>query len=436
MIGGRREEVAVGEAGDVKLESIMGRSVLEHFAGLDDPRVARAQRHALLAVVAIALCGVICGAESWVEIAEFGRSKAAWFATFLDLPHGIPSHDTFGRVFAALDPERFAACFADWMAALAAVLPPSVADATDAASSPPSTSPPLPVIALDGKTVRRSHDRQAGRSARHLVSAWASASRLVLAQTAVDDKSNEITALPHLLRQLDVTGSLVTVDAMGCQAALATQIVEQGASYVLALKENQAGLYEDVVDTFTQADASGFRDYAPAVWSYDRQSGKDHGRLEVREAWVLADPAVLAYVQAGRTQRVGQPWPQLAAIGRIVAQRRRPALPPDQPGTWLLDSQETRYYLLSTILSAPAFNAAVRTHWGIENSVHWLLDVAFREDDCRVRVGHAADNFALLRRLALNLLKRETTAQCGIKGRRLKAGWSTDYLLKVLSLAP
>jgi predicted transposase YbfD/YdcC len=419
-----------------ELDSAVGRSVLEHFADLDDPRVARAQRHSLLAVIAIALCGVICGAESWVEIAEFGRTKAAWLATFLDLPHGIPSHDTIGRVFAALDSDHFAACFAAWMAALAAVLP------TDAALLPAAdrgagAGAARRVIALDGKTVRRSHDRWAGKAARHLVSAWASASQLVLAQTAVDDKSNEITAVPRLLRQLDVAGSLVTVDAMGCQAAIATQIVEQGADYVLALKENQASLYEDVVDTFVQADTTAFGDYVPAVWTYDRQSAKDHGRLEVREAWVLSDPAVLAYLQQGRTERVGQPWPHLAAIGRVVAQRRVPALDPAQQlGTWVVSSQEARYYLLSTPLAAPAFAAAVRTHWGIENRVHWLLDVAFREDDSRVRVGHAADNFALLRRLALNLLKHETSATCGIQGRRLKAGWSTDYLLKVLSLAP
>jgi predicted transposase YbfD/YdcC len=375
------------------------QGLVEHFAELADPRVERAKRHSLLAVVTMALCGVICGAESWVEIEQFGHAKAEWFATFLDLPNGIPSHDTFGRVFAHLDAQQFEACFTDWMRAVAGVLPAQV-------------------IALDGKTVRRSHDRAAGKAALHLVSAWASANRLVLAQVAVDDKSNEITALPLLLRQLALSGCIVTIDAMGGQREIAEQIVAQEAEYVLALKDKAPTLYEEVQDTFALARAGGFAEFAAVDWDYARHVSKGHGRLEVREHWVLSDPAVLAYLAEA------VPWPGLCAIGLVEAERR------------LSDGRverEARSYLLSTRLRAHQFAEAVRSHWGIENQVHWLLDVAFHEDESRVRIGQAAENFAVLRRLALHLLKQDTTAKCGIKARRLKAGWSHEYLLHILA---
>ena len=368
-------------------------ALLEHFAALEDPRVERARLHSLLAIVTIALCGVICGAESWVEIAEFGQVRADWFATFLDLPHGIPAHDTFGRVFAHLDAAQFAACFAAWMHAVAAVLPLAPLPLDPAAGDS---------IALDGKTLRRSHDRGSGKPPLHLVSAWASANRLVLAQVAVADKSNEITAFPQLLRQLELTGCLVTIDAMGCQTAIAAQIGEQGADYVLALKENQPDLYDAVVDSFALARRSDFADHPAATWSAWRHVQKGHGRLEIRAHWVLSDPAVIAYL---REQVVD--WPGLRAIGLVEAQRHFP----DGSAT-----QQTRYYLLSTPLSAAQFGQAVRRHWGIENQVHWLLDVAFREDESRVRQGDGAENFAVLRRLALHLLKQETTTRIGIKG--------------------
>ena len=375
------------------------RTVAEHFRQLEDPRVERAKAHSLLAVVTIALCGVICGAESWVEIAQFGRAKLAWFARFLDLPHGIPSHDTFGRVFARLDAQQFEACFAAWMHAVAAVLP-------------------LEVIALDGKTLRRSGDRAAGHAALHLVSAWASANRVVLAQVAVADKSNEITALPLLLRQLVLAGCIVTMDAMGCQTEIAETVLAGGADYVLALKENQPTLYEEVADTFALARASGFADYPASAWDTWRQVSKGHGRVETREHWVVCDPAVLAYLHEAT------PWPGLRAVGLVEAQR-----------CWAdgHSEREARYYLLSRPFSARQFGTAVRRHWGIENQVHWLLDMAFREDESRVRVGDGAENFAILRRLALHLLQRETTAHCGSKAKRLKAGWSEAYLLKVLA---
>jgi predicted transposase YbfD/YdcC len=380
---------------------------------LEDPRVVRAQRHSLLAIVTIALCGIICGAESWVEIAEFGRVKAEWFASFLDLPHGIPSHDTFGRVFAQVDATQFETCFAQWMQAVATALPRGAATAATETA----------VIALDGKAVRRSHNRRAGQSPLHLVSAWASAQRLILAQVAVADKSNEITAFPALLRQLDVSGCLVTIDAMGCQREIAQQIVDQGADYVLALKENQETLAEEVADTFALARTSAFTEVAPTTWSSWRDITKGHGRLEIREHWVLSDPAILAYL------REAVPWPALGAIGLVEAERRFDAGAGVAPSV----EREARYYLLSTPLDAQRFGDAVRAHWGIENRVHWLLDVAFREDDSRVRVGHAAENFAVLRRIALHLLKQDTATHCGIKGKRLKAGWSIDYLLHILA---
>ncbi|HEY7834881.1 MAG TPA: ISAs1 family transposase [Ktedonobacterales bacterium] len=375
------------------------RTVVEHFGQVADPRVERAKVHNLLAVVTIAVCGVICGAESWVEIAEFGRAKAAWFARFLDLPHGIPSHDTFGRVFARLDAAQFEACFAAWMQAVAKVLP-------------------LEVIALDGKTLRHSGDRAAGKAALHLVSAWASTNRLVLAQVAVDDQSNEITALPLLLRQLVLAGCIVTIDAMGCQTEIAETVLAREADYVLALKENQPTLYEEVADTFAPARANGFADYPAAAWDTGRQVTKGHGRVETREQWVLHDPAVLAYLHEAT------PWPGLGAVGLVEAERCWP------DGH---SEREARYYLLSRPLSARQFGTAVRRHWSIENRVHWLLDVAFQEDASRVRVGDAPENFAVLRRIALHLLQRETTARCGVKAKRLKAAWSEDYLLKVLA---
>jgi len=367
-------------------------SMMSHFSMLEDPR-ANNSEHILLEVITIALCAVICGADSWVEIATFGRAKESWFATFLQLPSGIPSHDTFGRIFAKLDPEQFQARFLSWMQGVQEVTQGQV-------------------VAIDGKTVRHSYDKLSGRKAIHMVSAWASENRLVLGQVKVDEKSNEITAIPELLQTLALSGCIVTIDAMGCQKEIAHQVIEQEADYVLVVKGNQPHLQEDVTELFAYAAETDFEntDYAKTI-------NKGHGRIEIRECWTLTDPDYLGYI------RHLDEWVGCRSIAMIKSERRI--------GTE--SSTEVRYFISSLNGSAKQTLGAVRQHWGVENGLHWKLDIAFREDECRVRQENAAENFVVLRHVALNLLNQEKTAKVGTHAKRLKAGWDERYLLKILN---
>jgi len=362
----------------------------EHFQGLDDPRVERTRKHPLVNILFIAVCGVLSGANSFAAIEEFGLDRRTWFARFLDLTNGIPSDDTFARVLARLDPGAFEKCLLTWVRA--------VQEVTDHR-----------LIAIDGKTLRGSYDRRDGKAAIHMVSAWASENKLSLGQVVVDEKSNEITAIPELLQLLDVSGALVTIDAMGCQKEIAERIREGGGDYVLAVKQNQPTLYDQVEEAIgagLEHDASELDEHQTV------EAG--HGRQETRTYAIFPAP---------ETVDPDGVWRDLSAVGMAITEST------DSQGRCRL---EARYYILSVLLSAREFAGAVRGHWGIENNLHWQLDVSFREDECRVRTDHAPANLSVIRRFALGLLKRETSCRRGIEIKRLKCAASDEYREKAL----
>jgi predicted transposase YbfD/YdcC len=365
-------------------------ALLDHFADVPDPRIARHRWHKLSDILVIAVCAVLCGAESYPAMEDFGHERAEWLKQCLELPEGIPSHDTFNRVLRLLDPVQFQACFLRWMRAVAEVTAGEI-------------------VAIDGKALRRSFAKGTGKRAIHMVSAWASENGAVLGQRKVDTKSNEITAIPELLDLLALNGCIVTIDAMGCQRTIAQKIVDQGADYVLALKGNQPTL-EQAVERFfvTDPEAEAHRTQS----DYHEQTEQRHGRVETRCAWISADlEAELSAIA----------WPGLQSIGMVEATRTLGGK----------TSVEQRFYLSSLPPEAEQFAQAVRKHWGIENQLHWSLDVTFREDLSRLRTGHGAENFAVLRHIALNLLRQEPSAN-SLPRKRLACALNPDYLLKVL----
>ena len=364
--------------------------LLNYFRDVTDPRVERTKLYKLENILAIAICATICGAEGWYEMAFFGQCKQRWLETFLELPNGIPSDDTFRRVISSLQPDEFEGCFQRW---------------TKAISNHQSD-----IIAIDGKTLRRSHDNANEKSAIHIVSAWACENKMVFGQIATDEKSNEITAIPKLLEMLVLDGSVVTIDAMGCQKKIAKKIKESNADYIFSLKGNHGTLHEEVKLFLDDAISNG------GDYDYNHTTNGGHGRVETRKVWCSQD---VQWIQGHKD------WPGLSSLVAVESQRTIG----DKVST------ERRYFISSLAgTNAETIGQMIRSHWGVENKLHWSLDVSFGEDDCRIRKGFGAENVSRLRRIALNLLKQEETAKCGIKAKRNKAGWNEKYMEKILEI--
>jgi len=371
------------------------KSIEANFNSMDDPRRETKNKfHNFIDIIVIALCGAICGANNWTSIAAYGRAKEDWFRTFLILPNGIPSHDTFNDVFAKMKAEQFEKCFIEWVSSITDLLPGEV-------------------ISIDGKTLRRSHDNSGGKQSIHMVSAWSTSNEIVLGQCKTEEKSNEITAIPMLLEVLSIEKCLVTIDAMGCQKKIAEAILGKGADYLLAVKENQPKLYDAISELFFESNENEFDKH---YHDFSEQTNNGHGRLETRRCWVFTGLDELAFDVSV--------WKQLVAFVIIESERTLNGV----------TTKEHRFYITSCI-NKPAsyFIKSTRDHWHVENKLHWVLDVAFREDESRLRKGDGAENFSILRRISLNLLKKEKTDKTGIETKRLRAGWDNSYLIKVMS---
>lgn len=369
-------------------------TIADHFKQMTDPRVERTRRHKLIDIINIAICAVICGADTWVNIESYGQAKFEWLKQFLELPNGITSHDTFARLFARLEPEEFQLSFLNWIKSISNIMKGEV-------------------IAIDGKNLRHSYDASFDKAAIYMVSAWATQNRLVLGQVKVDDKSNEITAIPELLKVLSLNGCIVTIDAMGCQREIVKQIREGGGDYVITLKKNQGGLYERVEALFQSALTQQYKGF---TFSSTRPLEQGHGREETRYCMMLSE--IQAQIDPERK------WLDLQSVGRQDAMR-------------VVNGKttiETRYFISSLPNDAEVLADSIRQHWGVENSLHWVLDVAFREDDSRIRKDNAPQNFAILRHIAGNLLQQDKSVKTGVKNKRLRAGCDNEYLAKVLSI--
>ncbi|ARV58016.1 ISAs1 family transposase [Nostocales cyanobacterium HT-58-2] len=370
------------------------QSLVENFSDIKDPRVERTKKHQLTDILVIAILAIIAGAQGWEDIENYGISKQQWLEEFLALPNGIPSDDTFRRVFEFIDPEALNRCFLRWVENLVTKM------AGD-------------IIPIDGKTIRGSYDRNQGQSALHLISAWASEHSLVLAQVKVEDKSNEITAIPALLELLDITGAIITIDAMGTQTEIAKQIIDKKADYILALKANHPTLYSQVKEWFDKAQAQQF---LGINLSYDKRIEKGHHRTEIREVWTVPIAAIAELYQP-------KLWAGLQSLVMVVRVRH----------LWNKTTRQVQFYLTSLNSDAQLLGRAIPKHWSIENEVHWTLDCTFAEDACRIRSFHSPQNFALLRRFALNALNREQTYKRSLRQKMKRTAMDNNYMIQVLS---
>ena len=374
------------------MKQLKAQTLFERVGEIKDPRVERTKLHCLKDILVIAVCGTICGADNWEEIAEFGESKREWFATFLELENGIASHDTFRRVFILLDNIELKTLFVDWISAAVELNKGTL-------------------VNIDGKTLCGSKEPIKGQTALNVVSAWASEQAVVLGQVRCQEKSNEIRAIPELLKILNLEGCIVTIDAMGCQREIVEEIIERVADYVISLKGNQGNLHTEIKDYLDWAERIGFKEIS---YDYCETLEKDHGRIEERRCWVTEEIGWLEQKEE---------WKNLKSV--VLVEAIREVIGKEK-------TVERRYFISSLEANAEQSLRAVRGHWAIENELHWCLDIGFREDDCRVREAKSAENLATLRHIGINLLKQEKSCKRGIEGKRKKAGWDESYLLKVL----